>query len=57
MVFEDDAEFVDGFGAKAAAFIAALPADAELVYWGGQLNHYRQQVETINDMVIRPQSC
>ena len=57
LVLEDDAEFVDGFADKATAFVNALPADWELAYFGGQINHYNLKEhppEKINPHVIRP---
>jgi hypothetical protein len=57
LVLEDDAEFTEGFAAKVAAFLNALPQDAELVYLGGQTNHYKNHPpQVINPEVVRPWS-
>ena len=57
LLLEDDAEPVDGFGARVARFLDALPADAELVYLGGQTNHYQgHPAQSVNAEVIRPWS-
>ena len=56
LVLEDDAAFCDEFASRAADFLAALPADVDMLYFGGQLNHRQQQFQRINELVIRPES-
>jgi hypothetical protein len=57
LVLEDDAEFCEGFAEKAIAFLAALPQNAELIYMGGQLNHRRQDIRRVNELIIQPESA
>ena len=53
LILEDDAVFCDGFAAKAAAFMAAVPDDWEQVYLGGQhLQTTRHRLLVVNDQVI-----
>ncbi len=55
LIFEDDAQFCDGFAQKVAAFHNHLPNDAQWIYYGGQ--HLRQAVQTpqrVNDFVYTP---
>jgi hypothetical protein len=36
LIFEDDATFAEGFAAKSREYVAALPADWQQAYFGGQ---------------------
>jgi hypothetical protein len=57
LILEDDAAPVPDFAAKVARFLEALPADAELTYLGGQVNHYTgHPPKQVNSEVIRPWS-
>lgn len=55
LILEDDATFVPGFAAHAQAFLANLPNDWAMAYFGGQhLKQKEHPPERINDVVYRP---
>lgn len=55
LLLEDDATFVDGFSAKAKAYIEALPSDWGMAYFGGQhLFVGKHPPLEVNPLVYRP---
>ncbi len=59
LILEDDALPIDGFAEKAKTFLESLPKDWQLVYFGGQTNHFSAQQHpprVVNAQVIVPWS-
>lgn len=55
LLLEDDAVFPDGFTGKASEFLAAVPANWEMIYLGGQLLKVdRERPIRINPLVYKP---
>jgi hypothetical protein len=55
LLLEDDALPVADFRARASSFLAALPADWQMVYLGGQLIRLDQgRPQPVNELVLRP---
>lgn len=55
MIFEDDAEFCDGFARKAIEYLDSLPCDWLQAYLGGQ--HLKRPIELAgSDLVMRAQN-
>jgi len=59
LVLEDDAIPCDGFSEKVARYLDALPQNWEMIYLGGQINHYAAALHrprVVNPEVIVPWS-
>ncbi len=56
--FEDDAIFAPDFAERIGPFMAAVPDDWDLIYFGGQVRYAQSHPpDRMNDLVLRPYAC